>query len=44
VQLPDGSFALSHMDEMVDDMLGKDYMFDIALPRIPKRYTIFELI
>ena len=37
VHLPDGSYQLSHMDEMVDDMLRKDYMFDIALPRIPKR-------
>lgn len=37
VHLPDGSYHLSHMDEMVDDMLRKDYMFDIALPRIPKR-------
>lgn len=37
VQLPDGGFALSHMDEVVDDMLRKDYMFDIALPRIPSR-------
>jgi pre-mRNA-splicing factor 38A len=33
----DGSFALSHVDEVVDDMLRKDYLFDVALPHIPMR-------
>lgn len=31
------SFELSHVDELVDDMLRKDYCFDIALPRLPAR-------
>lgn len=37
VALPDGRFALSHVDEVVDDMLRKDYLFDVALPHIPYR-------
>lgn len=37
VAQPDGSFALSHVDEVVDDMLRKDYLFDVALPHIPMR-------
>ncbi|KAG1668727.1 hypothetical protein FOA52_014273 [Chlamydomonas sp. UWO 241] len=40
LQQPDGTFVLSHVDEIVDDMLRKDYMFDIALPRIPARHTM----
>lgn len=37
VALPDGRFALSHVDEVVDDMLRKDYLYDVALPHIPYR-------
>ena len=37
VRTPEGTFALAHMDEVVDDMLAKEYLFDIALPRIPNR-------
>lgn len=33
----DGNFGLTHMDEVVDDMLNKEYLFDIAMPRIPNR-------
>ena len=33
----DGSFALTHMDEVVDQLLNNEYLFDIALPRIPNR-------
>ena len=33
----DGTFELSHMDEVVDKMLHSDLLFDIALPRIPHR-------
>lgn len=33
----DGTFALSHVDEVVDDMLRKDYLFEVALPHIPMR-------
>ena len=34
----DGTFELSHMDEVVDKMLHSDLLFDIALPRIPHRW------
>lgn len=37
VALPDGRFALSHVDEVVDDMLRKDYLYDVTLPHIPYR-------
>lgn len=30
-------FALSHVDEFIDELLTKDYSCDIALPRVPKR-------
>jgi hypothetical protein len=33
----EGGFVLSHVDAVVDDMLRKDYLFDIALPHIPNR-------
>ncbi len=33
----DGAYVLTHMDELVDEMLRAEYMFDIALPRIPNR-------
>ena len=34
---PDGNFELAHIDELIDAMLRKDYMFNIALPRLPSR-------
>lgn len=36
----DGTYALSHVDEVVDDMLRKDFLFDIALPRVPARHVL----
>ncbi|CAN6468281.1 unnamed protein product [Victoria cruziana] len=39
-KLSDGSFALSHVDEFIDELLTKDYSCDIALPRVPKRWTL----
>lgn len=33
----DGNFELTHMDEVVDQLLNNEYLFDIALPRIPNR-------
>ena len=33
----EGHFVLSHVDEVVDEMLRNEYLFDIALPRIPSR-------
>ena len=38
MQNQDGTYALSHMDEVIDQMLHQDYLFDIALPRLPHRW------
>eukprot|EP00887_Chlorella_sp_A99_P000357 scaffold13.g357.t1 len=37
---PDGNFELAHIDEVIDNMLRKDYLFNIALPRLPSRATL----
>ncbi|KAK4748799.1 hypothetical protein SAY87_015385 [Trapa incisa] len=37
---PEGAFSLTHVDEVIDDLLTKDYSCDIALPRIKKRWTL----
>ena len=34
----EGHFTLTHVDELVDEMLRNEYLFDIALPRVPNRY------
>lgn len=34
---PDGSFALTYIDEIVDQMLTSDSLFHISLPRLPER-------
>lgn len=39
-KLGDGQYALTHVDEVIDELLTKDYSCDIALPRIKKRLTI----
>lgn len=36
----EGTFQLSHVDEFVDEMLTKDFLCNIALPRIPTRWTL----
>lgn len=33
----EGHFQLTHVDEVIDEMLRNEYLFDIALPRIPNR-------
>ncbi len=33
----EGTYTLGHVDELVDDMLQKDYLLDIALPFLPAR-------
>ncbi|KAG2445815.1 hypothetical protein HXX76_000419 [Chlamydomonas incerta] len=43
LQTMEGAYALTHVDEVVDDMLRKDFLFDIALPRVPSRYTLEKL-
>ena len=36
----DGHLALTHVDEFVDDLLTKDLVCDVTLPRIPLRWTL----
>ncbi|KAF4389809.1 hypothetical protein F8388_009942 [Cannabis sativa] len=40
---PDGRFSLTHVDEVIDELLTKDYSCDIAMPRIKKRWTLESL-
>lgn len=42
-KLPDGQFALTHVDEVIDELLTTDYSCDIAMPRIKKRWTLESL-
>ncbi|KAJ7977899.1 Pre-mRNA-splicing factor 38 [Quillaja saponaria] len=42
-KLADGNFTLTHVDEVIDELLTKDYSCDIALPRIKKRMTLVSL-
>lgn len=35
-----GQYKLTHMDELIDDMLTKDAMLDIVLPRIATRIQL----
>lgn len=39
-KLADGRYSLTHVDEVIDELLTKDYSCDIALPRIKKRWTL----
>ncbi|KAF8392640.1 hypothetical protein HHK36_022989 [Tetracentron sinense] len=43
-KLADGRFSLTHVDEVIDELLTKDYACDIALPRIKKRWGLVDLI
>jgi len=36
----DGRASLVHVDEVIDELLTKDMVCDIALPRIPHRWTL----
>jgi len=40
LRLNNGTFILSHIDEIVDDLLRKDYVWSISLPRLPTRKTL----
>ncbi|KAI4301737.1 hypothetical protein L6164_034984 [Bauhinia variegata] len=42
-KLADGAFTLTHVDEVIDELLTRDYSCDIALPRIKKRWTLESL-
>lgn len=37
---PDGSFELTYIDELVDQMLTRDSLFTISLPRLPDRSVL----
>lgn len=34
-------FSLTHVDEVIEELLTKDYSCDIAMPRLKKRFTLF---
>lgn len=36
----DGSFELTYIDEIVDEMLTRDSLFSISLPRLPERAVL----
>ena len=40
VRNPDGAFSLSYIDEMVDQLLTQEYVFNIALPRLAARSAL----
>ncbi|KAJ9681819.1 hypothetical protein PVL29_017949 [Vitis rotundifolia] len=42
-KLSDGNYSLTHVDEVIDELLTKDYSCDIAMPRIKKRWTLESL-
>ncbi|CAF1870244.1 unnamed protein product [Brassica oleracea var. botrytis] len=39
-KLADGRFSLTHVDEVIEELLTKDYSCDIAMPRLKKRCTL----
>ncbi|KFK36936.1 hypothetical protein AALP_AA4G191700 [Arabis alpina] len=39
-KLSDGRFSLTHVDEVIEELLTKDYSCDIAMPRLKKRWTL----
>nr|BAF00662.1 hypothetical protein [Arabidopsis thaliana] len=39
-KLSDGKFSLTHVDEVIGELLTKDYSCDIAMPRLKKRWTL----
>jgi pre-mRNA-splicing factor 38A len=43
VRDPSGTFTLSHIDELIDQMLRGDYLFHIALPRLPARHSLEKI-
>ena len=36
----DGSYIVTHVDELIDDMLRNDYLFQTALPHLTKRHVL----
>ncbi len=40
LRLPTGAYCLSHVDEVIDDLLTKERVFDIILPRLMARAAL----
>lgn len=40
IRMPDGSFGLTYIDEIIDQMLTRDSLFNITLPRLPDRSVL----
>lgn len=43
VRLPT-DFLLTHVDEFIDELLTKDYSYDISLPRILEKVDLYLLV
>lgn len=43
IRRPTGVFELTHIDQLIDEMLRSDYMFHIALPRLPPRPSLEKI-
>lgn len=39
----DGSFTITHVDEVIDQLLRDFQIFDIAMPRLPQRKQVEEM-
>jgi pre-mRNA-splicing factor 38A len=40
IRKPDGTFSLSYIDEVIDQLLTQEFMFNIALPRLTARAVL----
>lgn len=38
----DGLYEIIHIDEIIEKMLNEETLFDILLPRLPKRFILEE--
>ena len=38
----DGLYEITHIDELIEKMLYEETLFDILLPRLPKRFLLEE--
>ena len=43
LRLHDGSYEVVYMDDVVDDMMRKEIMFDVVLPRLTKRHVLEDM-
>jgi pre-mRNA-splicing factor 38A len=42
IRLEDGSFKITTIDQVIDDLLTNEFMFNISLPRLPLRRHLEE--